>query len=68
MALYGYKVNLAASVGQGFVSRFSVCQASEHETHHFQELLSKDTEAVYADKGYVGHRDRLRAQRIHDGI
>ena len=46
MALYGYKVNLAASVGQGFVSRFSVCKASEHETHRFQKLLSKHTEAV----------------------
>jgi len=68
MALYGYKVNLAASVGQGFVSRFSICKASEHESHHFQELLSKRTEAVYADKGYVGHRDRLQEQGIRDGI
>lgn len=68
MALYGYKANLAASVGQGFVSRFSVCKASEHETRHFQELLSKDTEAVYADKGYVGHRDRLQEKGIRDGI
>jgi IS5 family transposase len=68
MALYGYKVNLAASVGQGFVSRFSVCKASEHETHHFQELLSKYTEAVYADKGYVGNRDRMQAKGIRDGI
>ena len=68
IALYGYKVNLAASVGQGFVSRFSVCKAGEHETHHFQELLGKHTEAVYADKGYVGHRERLKAKGIHDGI
>jgi IS5 family transposase len=68
LALYGYKVNLEASVGQWFVSRFSVCKASEPETHHFQELLSKDTEAVYADKGYVGHREALQDQGIRDGI
>jgi IS5 family transposase len=68
MALYGYKVKVAASVSQGFVSMFSVCKASEHETHHFQELLGKDTEAVNAEKGYVGHRDILRKKGIRDGI
>ena len=32
MALFGYKVNLAASIAEGFVSGVSVCKASEHET------------------------------------
>jgi IS5 family transposase len=68
MALYGYKVNLAATVGTGFISRFFLCKASEHETHHMMRLLKKETKAVYADKGYVGNREGLRSRGILDGI
>jgi IS5 family transposase len=68
MALYGYKVNLAASVGTGFVSGVSVCRASEHETHHLQEFVRPGTRRVYADKGYVGNRQYLKEEAIIDGI
>ena len=55
MALYGYKVNLAASVGTGLVSGVSVCRASEQMKNldHLQEFVRPDTRRVYADKGYV---------------
>ena len=68
MALYGYKVNLAASIAHGFVSAVSVCKASEHETNHLQEFISPETQEVYADKGYVGNREALTARGIKDGI
>jgi IS5 family transposase len=68
MALYGYKVNLAASVGSGFACGVSICRASEHETHHLKEFVRPETMRVYADKGYVGHRQYLRDQAIIDGI
>jgi IS5 family transposase len=67
-ALYGYKINLAASVNTGFVGMVSVCPANEHETHHLEELMSEDTDEVYADKGYVGKRGYLKSRRIKDGI
>jgi IS5 family transposase len=68
-ALYGYKVNLSSSVGEGFISDVSVCKASEHEVHHFEELINrKEVKAVYADKGYVGKKKKLRALGIRDHI
>lgn len=67
-ALFGYKINLNTSVGSGFVNDFSVCKASEHETHHMAELLSPDTKIVYADKGYVGNKALLKDLKIVDGI
>jgi IS5 family transposase len=68
MALYGYKVNLAASIAHGFVSGVSVCKASEHETNHLQEFITPETQEVYADKGYVGNREAVTAKGIKDGI
>jgi len=67
-ALYGYKVNLAASVEHGFISGVSVCKASEHETQHLQEFVSRQTLEVYADKGYVGNRAAIAQRGIKDGI
>jgi len=68
MALYGYKVNVAATIGTGFISGISVCKASEHETHHFREFISRKTQEAYADKGYVGQRAYLDLRRIENGI
>ena len=67
-ALFGYKINLSATVKQGFVSDFSICKASEHETHHLEEFLDGKTRVVYADKGYVGNRSLLSDLKIADGI
>ncbi len=53
---------------RGFVSRFSVCKASEHETYYFQELLRKHSETAFAHKGYVGHGNRMGVKGIRDGI
>jgi IS5 family transposase len=67
-ALFGYKVNLAATVGTGFISGVSVCPASEHETHHFKEFIGAETQEAYADKGYVGNRKYLDEKLIENGI
>jgi len=67
-ALYGYKINLSSSVNHGFIADVSVCKASEHETHHLTEFISKETKEVYADKGYVGNRILLQKRKIKDGI
>ena len=67
-ALFGYKINLSSSVKHGFVNDFSICKASEHETHHFDELIEDKTRLVYADKGYAGNRSMLAERKIADGI
>ena len=68
-ALFGYKINLSATVKHGFVSDFSICKASEHETHHLEEFIDRNkTRVVYADKGYVGNRSLLSELKIADGI
>ncbi len=67
-ALYGYKVNAATSIKDGFISDVSVCKASEHETHHLKEFLTRKTRAVYADKGYVGNKKLLKRRKIRNGI
>ncbi|MBN2353752.1 MAG: transposase [Spirochaetales bacterium] len=46
--LYGFKINMSASVGKGFISTFTVCPANEHESGHFKELITKGMEYVYA--------------------
>jgi IS5 family transposase len=67
-ALYGYKINLSASIKTGYVSNLSVCPASEHESKHFLELLTKETKKVYADKGYYGCKKLLQHSSVIDGI
>jgi IS5 family transposase len=66
--LFGYKINMATSVGQGFISSFTVCPANEHESTHLAELLSSQTTVVYGDKGYAGRRGELEKRDILDGI
>lgn len=67
-ALFGYKINLSTSISTGFINGFSVCKASEHETHHLLEFIRPATRVVYADKGYVGNRSELESRKIIDGI
>jgi len=67
-ALYGYKINLSASVKTGYISELSICPASEHESRHLKELLKKGTKKVYADKGYYGCKKLLKELAIKDGI
>lgn len=67
-ALYGYKINLSASIKTGYVSDLSVCPASEHESKHLKELLGKGTKKVYADKGYYGCKKLLQGLAIKDCI
>jgi IS5 family transposase len=66
--LFGYKINMTTSVGTGFISGFTVCPANEHESKHFEELIKKDMEAVYGDKGYSGNRKYLKRMGIGDKL
>lgn len=66
--MFGYKLNITASVGTGFISGFTVCPANEHESKHFEELIRKDMEAVYGDKGYSGNRKYLKRRGIVDKL
>lgn len=67
-ALFGYKINLSASVGTGFIAALSVCRAAEHESKHLRELLSRKTKKILADKGYYGCKKILKSLAIQDGI
>jgi IS5 family transposase len=66
--LYGFKINMSASVGKGFISTFTVCPANEHESGHFKELITKGMEYVYADKGYSGNRRLTKELGLRDKI
>lgn len=69
-ALFGFKVNLSASVGTGFVNKVKVTTAKDHEGPILRDLLGSRTKVVYADKGYSGLKNRNLLERleIRDGI
>lgn len=67
-ALHGYKINLSATIGSGFVSNVSVCPAAEHESRHLEELILQGTNEIYADKGYYGCKNILKDYKIKDFI
>ena len=67
-ALFGYKINLSASVGTGFISALSVCRAAEHESKHLMPLPGRKTKQVLADKGYYGCKKLLKALAIKDSF
>jgi len=67
-ALFGYKLNMACTFDNQFISGFSLCKASEHETHHLMEFVNKDTKAVYADKGYSGKEEEIVSSGVRSFI
>jgi IS5 family transposase len=66
--LYGFKINMATSVGKGFISNFTICPANEHESRHLEELLTKGMKEVYADKGFSGKREAVASRGLKDRI
>jgi hypothetical protein len=67
-ALYCYKINLACSVKEGFISGVSMCKGSEHESRHLEEFITSKTLKVYADKGYYGKKRDILERGIKEYI
>jgi IS5 family transposase len=67
---YGYKMHMAVDVETNVVTAVEVTPASCHDSNVFEQQLSGDEPAVYADKGYVGDKRRrwLRENGIDDRI
>ena len=56
--------------GSGIIRKAEMTPASTHDSRVFEELLSGDERAVYADKAYddTARRERLQKMGINDGI
>jgi IS5 family transposase len=67
-ALFGYKLHASVSTKTGFVSEIKVTTAKDYEVKHGEDLLRKETRAVYMDKDYNGMQVVLRERGIRNGI
>ena len=67
---YGYKAHIGVDQDSGIIRKAEITQArvSDHEV--FDELLSGDEEAVYADKAYYDKQraEELEAKGIKNGL
>ncbi len=67
---YGYKAHIGVDQDSGIIRKIEITQArvSDHEV--FDELLSGDEEAVYADKAYYDKQraKELEAKGIKNGL
>ena len=63
---FGYKLAANADTRYKLIRKIKVSTASEHDTHHLEEILDtgNTSRALYGDKGYVdGEREsRLKAK------
>lgn len=67
---HGYKVHVAVDQGSELVRALSVTPGSVHDSTQIDDLISADTQAVYADKAYDSRarRAELSAQGIEPRI
>ena len=67
---YGFKLHVGVDDGSGIIRKAEMTPASTHDSRVFEELLSGDERAVYADKAYddTARRERLQKRGINDGI
>ena len=69
---FGYKLSVSVDYKHGFIRGVATGTASEHDGHHFDEVLdmSNTGTAVDADKGYdsAQRREMLKALDLKDGI
>ena len=49
---YGFKLHVGVDDGSGIIRKTEMTPASTHDSRVFEELLSGDERAVYADKAY----------------
>lgn len=67
---YGYKAHIGVDQGSGLVRKVGLTGACVHDSHVFDELLSGDEAAVFADKAYDDRerRQKLQAKGVYPGI
>ena len=69
---FGYKLSVSVDLKHGFIRKIATGTASEHDGHHFEEVLDEDNTGrdVYADKAYPSKRrqEMLKVLGWRDGI
>ncbi|MCC4607767.1 IS5 family transposase [Xanthomonas campestris pv. zinniae] len=60
----GYKLSVSVDLKHGFIRRLATGTASEHDGHHFDEVLDMDNtgRAVHADKAYPSRQRQQMLQ------
>ena len=67
---FGYKVHLAVDQGSDLIRRLALTPASAAESHLFEEMISGDEAAVFADGAYCkdARKSQLRGRGMFCGI
>ena len=69
---FGYKLSVSVDHKHGFIRGVATSTASEHDTHHFEDVLDtmNTGKAVYADKAYTSaqRRQMLGTLGFKDGL
>ena len=69
---FGYKLSVSVDLKHGFIRKIATGTASEHDGHHFEEVLDEDNTGrdVYADKAYPSRRrqEMLKVLGWRDGM
>lgn len=67
---YGYRAHVGVDQGSELIRRADLSTAHVNDAKRFEQMVSGDEAAVYADKAYYGHQRShwLRQQGIQDGI
>ena len=67
---YGFKLHVGVDDGSGIIRKAEMTPASTHDSRVFEELLSGDERAVYADKAYddTARRQKLKRRGVLDGL
>jgi IS5 family transposase len=67
---YGYKGHAAMDYGSDLIHHLEMTTASVHDSRVWDELLTGEEKAVFADKGYYdsGYKEVLRRQQVYCGI
>ena len=67
---YGYKAHVGVDKDSGIIRKAEMTQAKVNDHEVFDELLSGDEKAVYADKAYYDRKraKELKAKGIKNGI
>jgi IS5 family transposase len=67
---YGYRAHLGVDQGSELIRQADLTTARANDALRFQQMVSGDEAAVYADKAYFGYQRSawLRQQGIVDGI
>jgi len=67
---FGYKAHLSVDEGSGLIRRLGLSGANVAESYQFEEMVSGDEAAVFADSAYTqaARKAALRARRVFCGI